>query len=201
VQRQIVRVGGKYYYKLPKGGKARTVPLSRGVSTHVQAHLDKYPPVEATLPWMNEDGTVGDPVTVKLLVVWHGDDPRTSGRHILPTIHDAKVWKPALHAAGIAPEPERDKRRVLVYSSGGRGNGQHALRHFFSTALQDAGVPPAGVMDYMGHSRKGLPVTFRVYGHVTEETAEQARAAIDQRLFKLRPVASSGTVTELRRAQ
>jgi integrase len=190
-------VKGKYYFKLPKGGKARTVPVSAGVQQHVQRHAEKYSPVEVTLPWMNEDGTEGDPVTVKLLVVWHGDDPRTNGRHILPTIYDAKVWKPALYA----PEPERDKWRMLRYSSGGRGNGQHALRHFFSTALQDGGVPPAGVMDFMGHSRKGLPVTFRVYGHVTGETFDQARAAIDQRLFRLRPVASAGTVTELRAAR
>jgi integrase len=201
VQRQIVRVRGRYYFKLPKGGKARTVPVSTGVQQHVQRHVQKFPPVECTLPWLNEDGTEGDPLTVNLLTVWHGDDPRTNGRHILPVIYDSKVWKPALHAAGIAPEPVRDKRRMLVYSSGGRGNGQHALRHFFSTALQDGGVPPAGVMEFMGHSKKGLPVTFRVYGHVTEETFEQARAAIDQRLFRLRPVPSTGTVTELRRAQ
>ncbi|MGH3247335.1 MAG: hypothetical protein ACRDOI_14160, partial [Trebonia sp.] len=79
--------------------------------------------------------------------------------------------------------------------------GMHALRHFYSTALQDAGVPPVGVMEFMGHSRKGLPVTFLVYGHVTDETFDKARTAIDRALFKLRPVPSSGTVTELRAAQ
>jgi len=49
--------------------------------------------------------------------------------------------------------------------------------------------------------KKGLPVTLGVYGHVTEETFEQAREAIDRTLFRLRPVESSGTVTELRVAQ
>jgi hypothetical protein len=53
---------------------------------------------------------------------------------------------------------------------------------------------------FMGHSVKSLPVTFRVYGHLTEETYEQARQAIDRTLFRVRPV-SSGTVTELRAAQ
>jgi hypothetical protein len=57
-------------------------------------------------------------------------------------------------------------------------------------------------MEFMGHSKKGLPVTLGVYGHVTEETFEQAREAIDRTLFRLRPVAEpGGTVTELRAAQ
>lgn len=48
---------------------------------------------------------------------------------------------------------------------------------------------------------RGCPVTFRVYGHVTEGTFDQARAAIDTVLFRLRRVESSGTVTELRPTQ
>jgi len=51
------------------------------------------------------------------------------------------------------------------------------------------------------HSEKALPVTFLVYGHVTEETFEQARQAVHSTLFRLRPVESSGTVTELRAAR
>ena len=66
----------------------------------------------------------------------------------------------------------------------------HALRHWFATTLGDAGVSLAGVMDFMGHSRKaaGLPVTLGVYSHVTEETYEAARTAVDRSLFRLRPV-------------
>ena len=77
----------------------------------------------------------------------------------------------------------------------------HALRHFYSVTLQDSGVSLAGVMEFMGHSRKGKVVTVAIYGHVTEETFEQARAAVDKTLFRLRPVISPGTVTELRSAQ
>ena len=202
VRRQIARVGGKYYFKLPKGGKARTVPMSGGVARHVRSHMEKFPPVKVTLPWMNEDGTVAeDPVSARLLVTWRAGGSRGEGGHILPTAYDARVWKPALSRAGVAPQPVRDKWGVLRYSSGGRGNGQHALRHFFSNSLQDAGVPLAGVMDFMGHSRQGLPVTFRVYGHVTEETFEQARVAVDRALFKIRPATPVGTVAELRAAR
>lgn len=202
IRRQVVRVSGKSYFKLPKGGKTRVVPVSRGVVAHVTEHVRKYPPVEVTLPWLNEDGTVADdPVTVRLLFVWHGDDPRTHGKAILASSYNRGVWLPALSRSGIGPKPWKDAQKITRYSSAGRENGQHALRHFYSTALQDAGVPPVGVMEFMGHSRKGLPVTFLVYGHVTEDTFDQARIAIDRALFKLRPVPSDGTVTELRAAR
>ncbi len=154
------------------------------------------------MPWLNEDGTLADdPVTVRLLFVWHGDDPRTHGKAILASSYNRGVWLPALSRVGIAPKPIKDENKITRYSSAGRENGSHALRHFFSTTLQEAGVPGVAVMDFMGHSRKGLPVTFLVYGHTTEAMFKQARTAIDRTLFKLRPVSSAGTVTELRAAQ
>jgi hypothetical protein len=54
---------------------------------------------------------------------------------------------------------------------------------------------------FMGHSVKSLPVTFRVYGHLTDETYKQARQAIDGTLFRLCPVSAPGTRAELRAAQ
>jgi integrase len=202
VCRQVVRVEGKTYFKLPKYGKARVVPVSRGVAASVQEYMDKYAPVEVTLPWLNEDGTVADdPVTARLLFVWHGNDPRTHGKPILASSFNRSVWLPALSRAGVGPKPYKDGKKITRYPSAGRENGQHALRHFFSVALQDSGVSPVGVMEFMGHSRKGLPVTFLVYGHVTEDTFDQARTAIDRKLFKLRPVPSAGTMAELRAAQ
>jgi integrase len=202
VCRQVARVGGRFYFKLPKGGKTRTVPVSRGVASFVEAYSAKFPPAEVTLPWMNEDGTVApEPVTASLLAVWHGADKRTAGKHIIGSSYDQGVWKPALHRAGLAPAPVKDGRGILRYSSGGRDNGQHALRHLFEMMLGDGGVSMVGQMEFMGHSLARLPVTFRVYGHVTEETFEQARQAVDARLFRLRPVKSPGTVTELKAAQ
>jgi integrase len=198
---QIARVGKKDYFKLPKGGKERTVPMSRGVAAYLRAHIEKYPPQPYSLPWMGEDGEAGDPRTCRLLFRWHEDGPRTHGKHIVATYYEREVWKPALSRAGIAPPPERDKYRVLRYSSGGRQNGQHALRHFFETTLDDGGVSLAGMMEFMGHSREAQVITIGVYGHVTEDTFERARTAVDATLFKLRPVGSGGTVTELKSAR
>lgn len=202
IRRQVVRVGSKYYFKLPKGGKERTVPVSRGVAAQLRAHMEEYPPAEVTLPWIDEKGKVADePVTVRLVFTWQGDDKRTCGREIHANTYGNSVWNAALSRAGVAPEPVRAASGGLRYTSGDRENGMHALRHFYSTALQDAGVPTIGVTDFMGHSRQRLPITFRVYGHVTEETFEQARAAVDRALFKLRPVEPSGAVAEFRAAR
>jgi hypothetical protein len=55
--------------------------------------------------------------------------------------------------------------------------------------------------EFMGHSVGARTITISVYGHVTEETFEKGRDAVDQRLFKLRPVPSGDTVRKLRHAQ
>jgi hypothetical protein len=51
-------------------------------------------------------------------------------------------------------------------------------------------VSLAGVMEFMGHSDAAAPLALGVYGHVTEQTLEDARNAIDRTLFRLRPVRS-----------
>ncbi|MFE5486618.1 hypothetical protein [Streptomyces sp. NPDC056527] len=45
------------------------------------------------------------------------------------------MWKPALAAAGIIPEPEKGKR----YASAPEHN-MRALRHFYASVLLDAGA-------------------------------------------------------------
>jgi integrase len=201
IRRQVERIGRQWVYKLPKGGKERTVPLARGVAAVVQACIRAYPPRPYELPWMFENGELADdPRAFRLLFRWYGSDPRTRDKHIQGVRYNDAVWKPALIRAGVI-EPQPGRQRSTRYSAGSDGNGMHILRHFYSTTLQDAGISPIGVTEFMGHSLDALPVTFRVYGHTTEETFEQARDAIDKTLFKLRPVASGGTEAELRVAR
>jgi integrase len=201
IRRQVEKVRGTWYFKLPKEGREHTVPLPRGLAAIVQANLKASPPRPYELPWMYENGEVADePCTVRLLYRWQGRDSRTRDGHIRGTRFNEDVWKPALIRAGIIELPAGAKIPTR-YAGSSNGNGTHILRHYYSTTLQDAGISPVGVTEFMGHSVEALPVTFRVYGHVTEETFEQARQAIDKSLFRLRPVESSGTVTELRAAQ
>lgn len=211
VRRQIAFVGGQWVFKAPKGGKERTVPMARGVAASLEAHMAKYPPVECTLPWCDEKGNIGDPVTARLLFVWRGGHrvsgkpllrESTFGKPIRAGTYDQGVWKPALSRAGVLPPPEKNARGGWIYKIGDRkGTGQHVLRHFFQTVLDDAGVSLAARMEFMGHSKKGKVVTIASYGHVTEESFESARNAVDRTLFKLRKIEPTGTVTEIRAAQ
>lgn len=172
VRRQYARRGT---WKLPKGGKVRNVPLPPGVLALAQA----VEPVEVTLPWENEDGTLGDPVTIRLL--WS-----RNARPLESWWWHRYQWKGVIAALGLPVAHE---------------NGMHALRHWYSTTLLDNGVSLAAVMEFMGHSRESAPLAVGVYGHVTPEAYEAARITVDSSLFGLRPIRSDGTVTELRRAQ
>jgi integrase len=201
IRRQVTRVGKWWVFKLPKGGKERTVPLSPGLARLVEAFIKEQAPRTYALPWMREDGELGDAEhACKLLFRWRGDDPRSHDRHIRSFAYDQVIWKPALAAAGVIPVVEPGPRggsygRYAI----AREDGRHALRHYYATTLLDAGVSLAGVMEFMGHSKKGAPVTLGVYGHVTEETFAAARVAVDRALFRLRAVQdrqSGGTGTE-----
>lgn len=202
IRRQVARANSMEVFKLPKEGKVRTVPLSPRLAALVQAHMAAYPPRPYELPWMDEKGVIAPELRAcRLLFRWVSDDRRTHDKHVRSARYDQSVWKPALAAAGIIAPPVPTKRSGPQFRGGTSGNGTHVLRHFYSTTLQDAGVSLAGVMQFMGHSKKGAPVTLSVYGHVTDETFEQARQAIDKTLFRLRPVDSGGTVAELRAAR
>ncbi len=72
------------------------------------------------------------------------------------------VWRPALVAAAMEP---------------GRGNGMHALRHFYASALIDAGESASAVAEYLGHADPGF--TLRVYAHLFPSSEDRARRAID----------------------
>lgn len=200
IRRQVTRVGNTWVFKLPKEGRERTVPLPRGLAAIARAHIAGYPPAPYELPWLREDGEIATPHACKLMFRWESDDRRTNGKHVKFGSYNGSVWLRALAAAGVI-EADPDLKEGARIEGGSGGNGTHALRHFYSTTLQDAGVSLAGVMEFMGHSKKGLPVTLGVYGHVTEETFEQARDAVDRTLFRLRPVDSGGTVTELKAAR
>ena len=201
IRRQVLYAGGQQVFKLPKEGRTRTVPLPRGLAALIEAHVKDRPPQPYELPWMKEDGQLADDAhSCRILFRWHGNDQRSHGKHVNADQMTDSIWKPALMRAGLISAPEgRQVPRWLHGDSGGLG--MHNLRHFYSTTLQDAGVSPVGVTEFLGHSKKALPVTFRVYGHVTEATFDQARQAVDAVLFRLRPVESGGTVTELTAAR
>ena len=58
-----------------------------------------------------------------------------------------------------------------------RAAGMHALRHFYASALLDAGESIKALASYLGHTDPGF--TLRVYTHLMPASEERTRRAID----------------------
>lgn len=173
VRRQIKRLdGGVVVFAMPKGDKERAVPLSGWVAQAIATHPVK--PLTMTLPWETGDGPL---VTHQLLVSQDGD-------YMRPGVYD-RVWKPALHAAGLIGDPVKSARGRMRYPTD-RHAGRHALRHYYASIELAGGVNIRELAEYMGHDDPGF--TLRVYGHMLPDSHERARKAIDSRLFRPRAV-------------
>ncbi|MFG2643649.1 tyrosine-type recombinase/integrase [Streptomyces sp. NPDC048370] len=82
------------------------------------------------------------------------------------------MWKPALAAVGIIPEPEEVER----YASAPE-HGMHALRHFYACVLLDAGGSIRALSQYLGHADPGF--TLRTYTHLMPSSEGRTRKAIE----------------------
>jgi integrase len=132
------------------------VPLPESVALRLAAHLEAWPAVAVTLPWLEPSGR---PETRRLLF-------STRERTALDrTYFNRHVWKPALEAAGVPA---------------GRESGMHALRHHYASVVLEGGVNIRAVADFLGHNDPGF--TLRVYAHLMPATEDRARQAVDRAL-------------------
>jgi integrase len=154
VVRQVKLIRGQLVFAAPKGSKEREVPLPSSVRAALDAHTQKYPPVEVTLPW---DRPSGKPVTVALYLTT--DRAGALHRH---RFNDT-IWRPAIRRAGIEASPR---------------NGMHALRHTYGSVLLDAGESIKALSLYLGHSDPGF--TLRIYTHLMPSSEDRTRRAIDK---------------------
>jgi integrase len=154
VRRQIKRVRSRLVFGLPKNDQERRTPLPESVGRVMKVYFDAFPPASITLPW--EDPMRGDPTTVRLVFT----TPRRNA--INRSTFNDKAWHPAITGAGLEQT---------------RATGMHALRHFFASALLDAGESIKAVAEYLGHSDAAF--TLRVYTHLMPSSKRRARRAID----------------------
>ena len=160
VRRQVkLYANGSQAFALPKGGKARVVPLPASVRDELAAHLAARPARRVELPWGNVDGK---PTQVALVL-----STRERGA-VSRNYFNRHLWKPALDKAGID-----DKRE----------NGCHALRHFYASTLLDAGESIKALSEYLGHTDAGF--TLRTYTHLLPASGERTRRAIDVALSEI----------------
>ncbi|MBW0116353.1 tyrosine-type recombinase/integrase [Pseudonocardia abyssalis] len=162
VRRQIkLTPGNQPYFALPKGRKIRTVPLPDSMRDALAEHLARFPARSVTLGW---DGTEGKPTTAELILTTRERKP--VNRHYF----NAKIWKPALTAAGIAPTRE---------------NGCHSLRHYYASVLLDGGESIKTVSERLGHADPGF--TLRTYTHLLPQSDTRTRDIIDTAFRALPP--------------
>jgi integrase len=148
----------------PKRAKIRDVPLPDRVAHVLKQHMEAFPPVEITLPWLRADGP---PATKRLLFT------RLDGAGaVRRTDFNDRAWKPSLVAAGVIPAPKPGERHQAA-----REHGMHALRHFYASVLLDAGENVKALSAYLGHSDPGF--TLRVYTHLMPSSDARARKAVD----------------------
>jgi integrase len=169
VVRQVKLIRGKAVFAPPKCNKERDVPLPLSVAGAIRAHMDAYKPVEITLPWRKPDGPK---VSARVLFT------NTANWLVWRSNFNVQEWKPAIAAAGLISEAGEDGN----YQSA-REHGMHALRHFYASALLDAGENIKAVSQYLGHSDPGL--TLRVYAHLMPDSRQRSKQAID-RVLNLR---------------
>lgn len=163
VRRQVKKVRSRLVFGLPKNDKERRIPLPGEVSRALKLHMEEVPPVLVTLPW---EEPAGDPVSVRL--VFSNSRNSAIGRNTFNDPH----WANALRLAGVERGADRD-------------NGMHALRHFYASALLDAGESIRAVSEYLGHGDPAF--TLRTYTHLMPGSDERARNAIDRLFSGSRP--------------
>ena len=154
IRRQVKRVHSRLVFGLPKSNRDRRIPLPDSVAATLRMHLDAVPPTTVTLPW--EDPSGSETATADLVF--------TTTRHgaINRSWLNEHCWYPALASAGIP----RD-----------RTTGMHALRHFYASALLDAGESIKALATYLGHTDPGF--TLRIYTHLMPASEDRTRKAID----------------------
>ncbi|GAB3823845.1 tyrosine-type recombinase/integrase [Dactylosporangium cerinum] len=164
VRRQVKRVRSRLVFGLPKSDKERRVPLPGHVASELQGHMAAIAPVAVTLPW--ESPTSTQLVTARLVFT------NALGKAVNPAVFDLNHWQKALAAAGV------DRGST-------RSNGMHALRHFYASALLDAGETIRAVSEYLGHADTAF--TLRTYTHLMPASQNRTRGAIDGLLGGSRP--------------
>jgi len=187
VARQVVKVGGRLAFKLPKGDKERDAPCPAELVAAVKAYMNAFEPVYVTLPWIDtarpnlrwEDRPL---VTVRLLVTTTHTHSKSGGA-ITRSAFNAEQWKPALVKAGVIPAPQvvlipREGKRALrrVKWELPREDGFHVLRHTFASVVLQAGETIAQLAAWLGHADPAF--TLRTYVHFLPKSGKMGMKAL-----------------------
>ncbi|MGW5721592.1 tyrosine-type recombinase/integrase [Amycolatopsis sp. NPDC003865] len=153
--RQLVYRNGILKFKLPKNHREREIPISAGVLQRIDEYSERFPSVQVSLPWAEQDGV--KTMTVNLLIT---DDRNNAWR---PSVWSDEIWKKGFEAASVEYR--------------GREDGLHALRHLYASYMLAQGVSIKELAIFLGHKSEGF--TLRTYVHLMPSGYERARLATD----------------------
>jgi integrase len=161
VVRQLKYTGGQLWFAPLKNRKPHAPPLSPEVKRRLQRHLDEFPAVSVTLPWLDPEDKDrhGRPVTARLLVT-------TAAGRGMPGTSLNNAWRRAAKAAKVTPEDGR-----------ARDDGLHALRHTFVSTQLRAGIDVVRVASWIGDT---VQTVVGIYAHMMPGGDDgDGRAAVD----------------------
>jgi integrase len=92
--------------------------------------------------------------------------------------------------AGLIPEPDKDRRARVRYTTT-RKEGVHQLRHHYASVMLAGGVSINELAEYLGHADPAF--TLRVYAHLLPSSHDRARAVINERFTRMN--ADPGSLT------
>lgn len=175
---------GRAYFRLPKGDKAREVPVPPGVMARIKASVEAFPPVACELPWRNPEDPETDlearqrrPITVNLLLT------TSQQKRIYYRTWNDLSWKRALSKAGVIDvtgqklEKERGGRQRTkpVYESS-RKDMFHVCRHTYASVQLEAGESPVTLSRWLGHASPNI--TMEHYAHFMPEAGARGLQAM-----------------------
>ncbi|MFJ3204493.1 hypothetical protein [Streptomyces sp. NPDC086989] len=168
IQHQVAHDGPVLVFDNPKGGteddpRDRWVELGDAVAEALLEHMEKYPPIEVTLPWRTRDG---EPVTKKIFFFGREKEP------IQSNWFNSYVWKVALAAVRLTKylDPKKPGRRWEK----SRDKVMHALRHLYPSMMSAGGVDT--LADRLGHADPAF--TLRNYVHRVAGAGAEVRQAV-----------------------
>jgi integrase len=158
---QLKLVGGRPVFAPLKNDNARTVPVAAWVRDALGDHIDAYPPVPVTLPWLKDDGQLGKPVTRRLLFTRPDGQP-------LSRMSFNPMWRRAWAAAGVEAAEQV--------------NGFHVCRHSAAAVWLSGGLNIAKVARFLGDS---VAVVSKTYSHFLPADDDRARTIMDEHFSAL----------------
>ena len=166
VARQLLAVDGELYFApLKGGGRPRDVPLAAALDPVLKSHMERFPPVAATLPWYEPDSKLhGTMMTVRLVLTRPDGTPLTRGS-------SASAWETGVKRMLRGKVPGiRKGRRVPGWNI-------HRARHTYASVQLRDGVDIVRVAAWMGDT---VQVVADTYAHLLRrDDDEDGRAAVD----------------------